>query len=1369
IALGDGTTTSTIGFATSTYIYAHPARDLAGYSAFTINTTSTLASANLLSIQNNSSNVFRVNPTTSTFSGALAVGTSTASIPAKLSVDGSVLFSGNSGATPVSGPGTRMMWIPAKGAFRAGSVDLISVGDGTEWDDANIGSYSTAFGLLTKANGMASVALNDSTIASGTGSTAIGGQTIASGVHSFASGEFTLASGDVATAMGDYTIASGAMSFAVGYLATAAGNYSVSIGSYTSSTATNSFTIGLGADVVNPLVNSTANSLAVGFNSTVPTLMVTGGSGAGTYGNVGIGNTAPTQRLQVNDAGTATFVVTSAGQVGIGTAGPMNRLSVQGGNISVADGTTTSTLGANFFSIASSTSATLGKFYVDSSGNVSASGTLGATGLATFTGGFISNASSSISSGLQVAGAFNASTTLNVGGAADLRSTLNVVNLSTLLGGFISNASSSIGARLQVAGNLSASSTLGVNNLASLYGGFISNASSSVAAGLQVAGAFNASSTLNVGGVATFNGATSTFAYGATFATTAGGVGIATSSPAASGLTVARGAVLFDGSTGVTPISGAGTRLMWIPSKAAFRAGYVDGAQWDDASIGSYSTAMGAYTTASGYSSIALGNGATANGYSSTAMGRDTIANGLISTALGYSTTASGSGSFAAGDTNVASGATSTAMGQNMTVSGAGSFGINLASTAYTLSTANTMAIVGGKVLIATSTDPVVAAYPAYTSKLFVDTGEAFAGQIIYQQNRANYGLLITNPGFTSNIILSTATSTEEIVSGQGIFNYDVSSNREHRAAKFGINNTGINRQGYTLDLTGVDVKMETANAAMMNNLRGGKFIVRPAGTGAATTTYGLDIQVNPQGSFETWNTYGIKYQNDNQTSASTTLDYGVYSIANANRPSPTPSTYKAYGGYFYAYNASTTYGIYAGVSPGTGNTGWAGWFDGDIYVSNGGTTSTIAGNLAVGGKVTQNCSGACVDIAETFRSSELVESGDVVELDLGPPLNVRGAEGSYNPSQSPLTLRGEEPLVRKTVGGYSDKIVGVVSTNPAITMNGDTTVLGTSGVSETMNPPVALAGRVPVKVTDENGPVKAGDLLVSSSSTPGTAMRYDPDGQMSGVSGQVSGVNGQVSGVKGQVSIIGMALTNFDPVNGQNGLDNVTPLNVRGAGGVINLGKVLVLVQTGRGGLSSRGGESSQSLNVTTDDNSRLISAGDIDMNNKSIWNVKSLAGADDKWGITEDGLFYSKIQTSSGEKKVYATASENPEITLSGSSKLIHGTARIDFDPAYREIFSDTEPIKVFITLTSNEAVGIYVGSKDGNGFTAQETAGGTSSAAFDWYVVAKRKLGGESSQGGLSSPSLTNEPNITAPSQPTPSSTPEIPPAETATTTP
>ncbi|MFT3790629.1 MAG: tail fiber domain-containing protein [Rudaea sp.] len=88
---------------------------------------------------------------------------------------------------------------------------------------------------------------------------------------------------------------------------------------------------------------------------------------------------------------------------------------------------------------------------------------------------------------------------------------------------------------------------------------------------------------------------------------------------------------------GTIPASGAGARLMWYPAKAAFRAGYVDGTQWDDTNVGGASTAMGYDTTASGVFS--------------TAMGRETTASGNYSTAMGkYVSTANHTGSFIYGD-----------------------------------------------------------------------------------------------------------------------------------------------------------------------------------------------------------------------------------------------------------------------------------------------------------------------------------------------------------------------------------------------------------------------------------------------------------------------------------------------------------------------------------------------------------------------------------------------------------------------------------------------------------------------------------------------------------------------------------------------
>ncbi len=126
---------------------------------------------------------------------------------------------------------------------------------------------------------------------------------------------------------------------------------------------------------------------------------------------------------------------------------------------------------------------------------------------------------------------------------------------------------------------------------------------------------------------------------------------------------------------GSIPATGAGTRMMFYPRKAAFRAGSVNSTQWDDAIIGVFSTATGYNTTASDDYSTAMGRQTTASGFASTAMGNDTTASGISSTAMGNSTVVSGDFSTAMGRQTAASGDYSTAMGRSAsTNSFAGSF-----------------------------------------------------------------------------------------------------------------------------------------------------------------------------------------------------------------------------------------------------------------------------------------------------------------------------------------------------------------------------------------------------------------------------------------------------------------------------------------------------------------------------------------------------------------------------------------------------------------------------------------------------------------------------------------------------------------------
>lgn len=110
---------------------------------------------------------------------------------------------------------------------------------------------------------------------------------------------------------------------------------------------------------------------------------------------------------------------------------------------------------------------------------------------------------------------------------------------------------------------------------------------------------------------------------------------------------------------------GSGNKLMWLPSKGAFRAGYSNNFLWDTEHIGQYSVGLGYYSRASGIYSTAMGAYTDATGDYSTAMGNGTSASGDNSTAMGYNTDAIGDYSTAMGEYTDATGDYSTAMGYN--------------------------------------------------------------------------------------------------------------------------------------------------------------------------------------------------------------------------------------------------------------------------------------------------------------------------------------------------------------------------------------------------------------------------------------------------------------------------------------------------------------------------------------------------------------------------------------------------------------------------------------------------------------------------------------------------------------------------------
>ena len=240
-----------------------------------------------------------------------------------------------------------------------------------------------------------------------------------------------------------------------------------------------------------------------------------------------------------------------------------------------------------------------------------------------------------------------------------------------------------------------------------------------------------------------------------------------------------------------------------------------------------------------------------------------------------------------------------------------------------------------------------------------------------------------------------------------------------------------------------------------------------------------------------------------------------------------------------------------------------------------------VQGNAAfagcVGFKAAVN-SGTCLDVAESYPISEPVEAGDLVMLDQNLSLHIKKA------IQATTT---------------NNLIVGIVSTQPSISMNGYSTAFGGSDwSSDSSNAPVALVGRVPTKVSLENGPIVIGNRISVSS---------------------IAGIGKKASSTE---ATVGIAL---EPYSEQQATSDKQQ-------GVI--GKILVFVNLGQ--------PQSQLTTLTAAQGTVDLATvttlnSDLNLNGFSILNVKSISGLNGLWKIDEGGNIVAqdiKTQTISSSK---------------------------------------------------------------------------------------------------------------------------------------
>jgi hypothetical protein len=109
------------------------------------------------------------------------------------------------------------MWVPAKGALRAGTVRVESGFDGTTfWNDAAIGENSVGLGLNSRAEGAYSLALGVNNQALGRADIAIGQGNLTRGAGAFALGSSNVITRGAAYALGYQNQVNGELAVAIG-------------------------------------------------------------------------------------------------------------------------------------------------------------------------------------------------------------------------------------------------------------------------------------------------------------------------------------------------------------------------------------------------------------------------------------------------------------------------------------------------------------------------------------------------------------------------------------------------------------------------------------------------------------------------------------------------------------------------------------------------------------------------------------------------------------------------------------------------------------------------------------------------------------------------------------------------------------------------------------------------------------------------------------------------------------------------------------------------------------------------------------------------------------------------------------------------
>ena len=165
-------------------------------------------------------------------------------------------------------------------------------------------------------------------------------------------------------------------------------------------------------------------------------------------------------------------------------------------------------------------------------------------------------------------------------------------------------------------------------------------------------------------------------------------------------------------------------------------------------------------------------------------------------------------------------------------------------------------------------------------------------------------------------------------------------------------------------------------------------------------------------------------------------------------------------------------------------------YFSGNVGIG----TTTPGSTLEVNGSVTLTAGSGASMTYQDGTIQATAWNGVLTGGDYAESVNVSGDRETYEPGDVLVIDPASEGKFLKSSMPYSTGVTGIYSTKPGVTGRRQHT--SRDHMSEEV--PMAMTGIVPTKVSAENGEIKPGDLLVTSSK-PGYAMKGTDRSQMLG------------------------------------------------------------------------------------------------------------------------------------------------------------------------------------------------------------------------------------------------------------------------------